>query len=246
MLTSHNRNIILDGAISANKDNYKEYEQKIKEYYGVDGGAEAIYNYVQEAGFDTGASRNLPDYFLEGGNTRHTTVGERPNGPQGEAGVEDNRTYGRTLRQGFGEEQGGAIKEFRSKNGEVYGFTVDGKIYLDTKKMKPETPLHEYTHLWSEALKRVNPKEWENVKKLFDEVDGLKEEVQRFIAGLNSGEAQGEAHFRIDGEENSSEELFLSLQNKKGKEYYDTVTEIARRVAEGKARITSLLLSAFK
>ncbi len=43
-----------------------------------------------------------------------------------------------------------------------------------------------------------------------------------------------------------AKELFLSLQNKKGKEYYDTVTEIARRVAEGKARIPSLLLSIFK
>lgn len=31
-----------------------------------------------------------------------------------------------------------------------------------------------------------------------------------------------------------SDELFLSLQNKKGKEYYDTVTELARRVAEGR------------
>ncbi len=219
MLTSHNRNIILDGAISANKDNYKEYEQKIKEYYGVDGGAEAIYNYVQEAGFDTGASRNLPDYFLEGGNTRHTTVGERPNGPQGEAGVEDNRTYGRTLRQGFGEEQGGAIKEFRSKNGEVYGFTVDGKIYLDTKRMKPETPLHEYTHLWSEALKRVNPKEWENVKKLFDEVDGLKEEVQKLYPELKGEDLYDEMIAVYSGREGTKklEDVVRKLAAEDGK-----------------------------
>ncbi len=43
-----------------------------------------------------------------------------------------------------------------------------------------------------------------------------------------------------DGMDRKSDELFLSLQNKKGKEYYDTVSEIARRVAEGKAIFTSL------
>ena len=36
---------------------------------------------------------------------------------------------------------------------------------------------------------------------------------------------------------NSSEKLFLSLQNKKGKEYNDTVTEIANRVKQGRARL---------
>ncbi len=79
------------------------------------------------------------------------------------------------------------------------------------------------------------------LKELACKLAGMtEEEMQRYIAGHNSGEAQGKVHFRIDGEENSSEELFLSLQNKKGKDYYDTVTEIARRVAEGKARLTSL------
>lgn len=215
----HDRNIILDGAISANKDNYREYEQKIKEYYGIDGGAEAIYNYVQEAGFDTGANRNLHDYFLEGGNTRHSAMGERPNEPQGEARIEDNGTAGRTLRQGVGEEQSGAIKEFRSANGEVYGFTVDGKIYLDTKKMKPETPLHEYTHLWTEALRNSNPTEWENVKGLFDEVDGLKEEVQKLYPELKGDDLYEEMITTFSGREGAKklEEVVRGLAKEDGK-----------------------------
>lgn len=77
-----------------------------------------------------------------------------------------------------------AVKEFRTKDGEVYGFTDGEKIYLDTKKMKPETPLHEYAHLWCDMLRKVNPKEWENVKKLFDKVDGLKDEVQKLYPEL--------------------------------------------------------------
>ena len=215
----HDRNIILDGAISANKDNYREYEQKIKEYYGIDGGAEAIYNYVQEAGFDTGANRNLHDYFLEGGNTRHSAMGERPNEPQGKARIEDNGTAGRTLRQGVGEEQSGAIKEFRSANGEVYGFTVDGKIYLDTKKMKPETPLHEYTHLWTEALRSSNPTEWENVKGLFDEVDGLKEEVKKLYPELKGDDLYEEMITTFSGREGAKklEEVVRGLAAEDGK-----------------------------
>lgn len=84
------------------------------------------------------------------------------------------------------------IKLFRGKNGEIYGFVLDGKIYLDTKKMKPETPLHEYTHLWTEALKSKNPEEWENVKKLFDEVEGLKEEVQKLYPELKGDDLYDE------------------------------------------------------
>ena len=45
---------------------------------------------------------------------------------------------------------------------------------------------------------------------------------------------------KIDDKDRKSDELFLSLQNKKGKDYYDTVSEIARRVSEGKAVFTSL------
>ena len=110
-------------------------------------------------------------------------------------------------------------KEFRSKNGEVYGFTVDGKIYLDTKKMKPETPLHEYTHLWTAALKRANPKEWENVKKLFDEVEGLKEEVSKLYPELKGDDLYEEMITTYSGREGAKklEEVVRGLASKEGK-----------------------------
>lgn len=43
---------------------------------------------------------------------------------------------------------------------------------------------------------------------------------------------------KLNGED--SEKLFASLQNKKGKEYYDTVTEIARRVVERRNGTTTV------
>lgn len=120
-----------------------------------------------------------------------------------------------------------ARREFRTKDGEVYGFTVDGKIYLDTKKMKPETPLHEYTHLWSEALKNKNPKEWENVKKLFDDVEGLKEEVQKLYPELEGDALYDEMIATYSGREGTKklEAVVRELAAKNGSGVAESVKE---------------------
>ena len=119
-----------------------------------------------------------------------------------------------------------AVKEFRTKDGEVYGFTDGEKIYLDTKKMKPETPLHEYTHLWCDMLRRVNPKEWENVKKLFDKVDGLKDEVQKLYPELEGDALYEEMITTYSGREGTKklEDVVRKLAAEEGK----SVTESAK------------------
>ena len=69
------------------------------------------------------------------------------------------------------------VRFFRTGDGEAYGFTVGGKIYIDPRIANAETPIHEYAHLWASALKRGNPKEWEHVvdlmldTKVWDEVE---------------------------------------------------------------------------
>ena len=60
----------------------------------------------------------------------------------------------------------GKVKFFRTPNGEAYGYTVGGKIYEDPRIASSDTPIHEYAHLWAAMLRKVNPKEWENVIKL--------------------------------------------------------------------------------
>lgn len=54
---------------------------------------------------------------------------------------------------------------FKTTSGEVYGFVKDGKIYLDLKHATAETAIHEYTHLWASALRRVNPRAWKSIRK---------------------------------------------------------------------------------
>lgn len=57
------------------------------------------------------------------------------------------------------------VRLFKTSSGEAYGFVKDGKIYLDLKHATAETAIHEYTHLWASALRRVNPRAWKSIRK---------------------------------------------------------------------------------
>ena len=48
----------------------------------------------------------------------------------------------------------------RTTEGEVYGWVANGKIYLTERGLNPETPIHEYTHIWDAVCQRENPKLW--------------------------------------------------------------------------------------
>lgn len=93
---------------------------------------------------------------------------------------------------------------FRTKDGQAYGFTLNGKIYIDPRIATSETPIHEYSHLWAQALRAANPQAWEQlkqemlgqqdvldyVKKLYPELEGdaLVEEVFTHYSGKRGAE----------------------------------------------------------
>ena len=54
----------------------------------------------------------------------------------------------------------------RTTNGTVYGWTDGKKIYLTKAGINPNTPIHEYTHIWAKAMMQKNPNGWNNIKKL--------------------------------------------------------------------------------
>lgn len=69
---------------------------------------------------------------------------------------------------------------FRTNNGEAYGYTLNGKIYIDPRIATSETPVHEYHHIWAEALEKANPEAWEHLKEqLFKD-----EELTNYVKGL--------------------------------------------------------------
>jgi hypothetical protein len=96
------------------------------------------------------------------------------------------------------------IRFFRTFNGEAYGFTVGGKIYIDPRIATAETPIHEYAHLWATAMREGNPTEWKNivglmkgtsvwaeVQKLYPELkndDDIADEVLATFSGRRGAE----------------------------------------------------------
>lgn len=220
-----NHTITLFDAVEASKENYELFKDKLKKY-GFDGNTKTVRDGMQEAGYTGRTDGDKFESFIRPGIERSNGLGDgkaqggRRTDRRGMAGEADG-----TQLEGDSEKQG-EIKYFRTANGEVYGFTDGEKIYLDTKKMKPETPLHEYAHLWCDMLRKVNPKEWENVKKLFDEVDGLKDEVQKLYPELKDDALYEEMITTYSGREGTKklEDVVRKLAAEEGK----SVTESAK------------------
>lgn len=55
----------------------------------------------------------------------------------------------------------------RTSNGTIYGYAKDGKIYLTDRGLNPNTPIHEYTHLWVKAVRNNNAELYDNLRDLF-------------------------------------------------------------------------------
>lgn len=105
------------------------------------------------------------------------------------------------------------IRFFRTADGDAYGFTVGGKIYIDPRIATADTPIHEYAHLWASAMQKLNPKEWENIVKLmkgtpiWEEVkrnypelttdNEIADEVLAFYSGSRGAERLREEHAKI-------------------------------------------------
>ena len=108
------------------------------------------------------------------------------------------------------------VRFFRTANGEAYGFTVGGKIYIDPKIATSETPVHEYAHLWASALRSGNPKEWQNVVGLMKGTS-VWEEVKKRYSELNT-------------DDEIADEVIATYSGRRGAE---RLREEAHKVADG-------------
>lgn len=53
------------------------------------------------------------------------------------------------------------VQYMKSENGEVYGFTFDGEIYIDEDLVNSNVLAHEYTHIWDNYVQKNNPNLWQ-------------------------------------------------------------------------------------
>ena len=108
------------------------------------------------------------------------------------------------------------VRFFRTANGEAYGFTVGGRIYIDPRIATSETPVHEYAHLWAEALRNGNPKEWQNVVEL--------------MKGTNVWDEVKARYPELKSDDEIADEVIATYSGRRGAE---RLREEQRKIAEG-------------
>lgn len=112
------------------------------------------------------------------------------------------------------------VKFFRTESGEAYGFTMGGRIYLDPKIATAETPIHEYTHLWAEALRAANPKAWEQLKSELEKDKDLMAYVQRLYPEYYIPRPDGHPSKEGTGmEDELMDEVFAHFSGRRGAEW---------------------------
>ena len=119
------------------------------------------------------------------------------------------------------------VRFFKGANGEAYGFTVDGKIYIDTRIANTETPIHEYAHLWAEALRNGNAKEWNNVVGLMKGTSVWKEVTKRYPELKSDDEIAEEVIALYSGRRGAER---LRVETRKATEGENSVFEKAEAV----------------
>ena len=112
------------------------------------------------------------------------------------------------------------VRFFRTAGGEAYGFTVGGKIYIDPRIAMAETPIHEYAHLWAEALRCGNAAEWSNVVGLMKDTPVWAEVRERYP--------------ELESDDEIADEVIATYSGRRGAE---RLRQEAKKVAEGKGGV---------
>ena len=123
----------------------------------------------------------------------------------------------------------------RTPQGTIYGWSVNGKIYLTEAGINPDTPIHEYTHLWAEAMMIKNKKGWDSIKALLKDTPVWKE----VIADPNYSNIK-------DNEDAVASEVLSRISGKKNAAKMEEEAQRAIDEAKGvfeKAEATTVLLN---
>lgn len=127
------------------------------------------------------------------------------------------------------------IQFMRTPQGTIYGWSVNGKIYLTEAGLNPDTPIHEYTHLWADAMMKQNKQGWNSIKSLLKDTPVWKEVIaDPNYSNIKDNEdaVTSEVLSRISGRKNAT---------KMEAEAQKTINE-AKGVLE-KANATTILLN---
>ena len=125
----------------------------------------------------------------------------------------DSRENRRVLRDAEKDKsEAGKVRHMRTEDGRDYGFSYKGEMYLDLAKVNAELPLHEYAHLWCEAMRRINPENWNSVVGIMKQDAQTWDYVRKTYPDIkNEGDIAEECIARYSGRK-GAERLHAELR----------------------------------
>ena len=216
--TENGYEFFVEQSLAINEENYQKINDLL-DTYGTDEFTAAAISGIQRSGDKKTGSRSLADFAKR----------ERSGENSGPIGRNSRRLS--EISNGTGADEHNLSDtqgktNFITPQGQVYGYaTPEGAIYLDERVIKPEHPIHEYTHLWDRVVRSKNDALWnrgvELMKQtsLWNEYLNHPEYGQRWIAEGKSGKElddliASEVHARLVGKEGES--LLLTIATEKG------------------------------
>ena len=103
---------------------------------------------------------------------------------------------------------------FLKGKGTVYGYTDGNEIVLNQKHLNPNTPIHEYQHIWRTAAKAKNP-------ELIEHGDNLIKQTEWFK------NLQNDPNYKHLSEEKLCDEAFARLTGDEGEEILEQMAKDA-------------------
>ena len=187
----------------------EEMEEKEKKYAAIDAEVEAAENIIEAEEAEENESEETERLSVE----ENSETTDETNESQeiafnavkdslAKAGIEVVEATERDIQDLMSRNRG-----IKDSNGKLMGWVgADGKIYLTKEGMNAKTAIHEYTHLWAEALQMNNPELWNKIKDMLRDTPIWNEVVSSSAYENikdNDDEIAGEALSRISGKANA-------------------------------------------
>ncbi|MDR0542132.1 MAG: hypothetical protein LBH19_07945, partial [Dysgonamonadaceae bacterium] len=113
------------------------------------------------------------------------------------------------------------IRLMSTSKGEIYGFTKDGKIYIDPNLVNVNTPIHEFGHLLNSAVMKASPEQWKKIVDLCSQTP-LWNEIQKNPVYANQFRNQAKKD-GISYEDAVADEVFSTLLGYRGENNIDAL-----------------------
>lgn len=124
------------------------------------------------------------------------------------------------------------VQYMKSENGEVYGFTFDGEIYIDEDLVNSNVLAHEYTHIWDNYVQKNNPDLWQKGMNCLKGTSLWYEiiEDKNYENLRTDDEILSECHARIVGK--MAEQVLERIAARDGELTKDKIIDWDREVSE--------------